>query len=87
VENLYLNFEMDESILTDTPSTPMKRIKKTEYRRQTKNIQNVYNFFVKYRLTPNFEKLDFTKTQNVTADAKRIGKRNTNGTYHNDNQP
>lgn len=26
-------------------------------------------FFVKYRLSPNFEKLDFTKTQNVTAKA------------------
>lgn len=53
---------------THNPSTPAKRVKKTEYRRQTKMIiQNIYNFFVKHRLAP--EKLDFTKTQNVTAEA------------------
>lgn len=60
-----------ESTSTDNPSTPVRRnVKQFEYRRQTKRIvQNVYNFFLKLRLKPNFEKIDFTKTQNVTAEA------------------
>lgn len=52
--------------------TPVKRrkIKQIEHRRQTKSVvQNYYNFFYKLLFVPNVQKIGFTITQNVTAEA------------------
>lgn len=65
-----------------TPSTSTarrpakKKVKTFENSQHTKRIiQNVYNFLSKLRFEPNLKKIDFAKTQTVTAEACGVSPR------------
>lgn len=74
-------FDVDKNGIPSTSTanltTPVKKKVKTyENRRQTKTIiQNVYNFFSKLRFEQNLKKIDFSKTQLVTAEACEVSLR------------